>query len=60
MEPKEDEKWNRKSTVIVAQKKQDQKIGTTNLEGLNSRGELDRVDHRKISSATQDMGDMLH
>jgi len=48
MEPKEDEKWNPKSTVIVAQKKQDQK------------GDLDRVDGRKISSATQDMGDVLH
>jgi hypothetical protein len=45
MEPKEHEKWNPKSIVIVAQKKQNQRIGTTNLEGLNARSHRDRVDH---------------
>jgi hypothetical protein len=29
-----DEKWNPKSTVIVAQKKQTKDIATTNLESL--------------------------
>jgi hypothetical protein len=33
MEPKEDEKWNPKNTMIFAQKKQNQKNGTTNPEG---------------------------
>jgi hypothetical protein len=33
MEPKEDEKWNPKNIVIVAQKKQNQKNGTTNPKG---------------------------
>jgi hypothetical protein len=56
MESKEDEKWNPKSTVIVAQKTQNRKIGTTNPEELNSISHHDRVDHQKASSTTQDKG----
>jgi hypothetical protein len=46
--------------VIVAQKKQNQKNGTTNPEGWNARSHRDRVDHQKTSSATQNKGDMLN
>ena len=42
--------------VIVAQKKQNKNIGTTNLEGLNSRSSHNRMDHQKTSSTTQDKG----
>jgi hypothetical protein len=61
MAPKVDEKWNPKSTVIVAQKKQNQRISTTNPEGLNARSHHDsRVHHQKTSSTTQDKGDILN
>jgi hypothetical protein len=37
MESKEDEKWNPNNIVIVAQKKQNKDIGTTNSEGLKAQ-----------------------
>jgi hypothetical protein len=37
MESKEDEKWNPKNTVIIAQKKQNKDIGTTNPKELKLR-----------------------
>jgi hypothetical protein len=37
MESKEDEKWNPKNTAIVAQKKQNKDIDTTNLKELKLR-----------------------
>jgi len=56
MESEEDKKWNPKNTMIVAQKKQNKNIGTTNPEGLNSRSSHNRMHRQKTTSTTQDKG----